>query len=57
MSERAEACRKKMIECQRLALASSDTAVRQIYLDLADQWREMAEQIERLAAMPSQTRH
>jgi len=51
MSERAEACRKKATECQRLAMAASDTTIRQIYLDLAQQWRELAEQAERLAAM------
>jgi len=56
MSERAEAYRKKMTECQRLAMAASDTTIRQIYLDLAQQWRELAEQAEQLAAMQSQSR-
>ena len=51
MSERAEVCRKKVTECQQLAMATSDTTIRQIYLDLAQQWRELAEQAERLAAM------
>jgi len=32
-------------------MAASDTTIRQIYLDLAQQWRELAEQAERLAAM------
>jgi hypothetical protein len=56
MSERAEVCRKKVTECQRLAMATSDTAVRQMYLDLAQQWRELAEQAEQLAAMQSRSR-
>jgi len=45
-----------MTECQRLAMAASDTTIRQIYLDLAQQWRELAEQAEQLAAMQSQSR-
>ena len=46
MDERAEACRKKAMECERMAMASSDAALRFMYLDLAKQWREMAEQAE-----------
>jgi hypothetical protein len=53
MSERAEAYRKKVTECQRLAMAASDATLRQIYLDLAQRRRERAEQAERLAAMQS----
>ena len=56
MSERAEVCRKKVTECQRLAMATSDTAVRQMYLDVAQQWRELAELAEQLAAMQSRSR-
>jgi hypothetical protein len=43
MSERWEACWKKVNECQRLALVTPDTAIRLMYLDLANQWRELAE--------------
>jgi hypothetical protein len=42
-----------MTECQRFALATSDPAFRQMYLDIAGQWRELAEWEERLAAMQS----
>jgi hypothetical protein len=56
MSERAEACRKKVTECQRLARAASDPAIRQVYLDPAQQWRELAEQAEQIAAMQSRSR-
>jgi hypothetical protein len=56
MSERAEACKKKVTECQRLAMAASDPAIRQMYLDLAQQWRELAEQAERLAVIQSRSR-
>jgi hypothetical protein len=55
MSERAEACRKKVTECQRLAMATSDAAFRQMYLDIAQQWRELAEQAERVAAMQTRS--
>ena len=47
---------KKVTECQRLAMATPDTAVRQMYLDLAQQWRELAEHAEQLAAMNSRSR-
>jgi hypothetical protein len=56
MSKRAETCRKKVAECQRLAMAASDPAIRQMYLDLAQQWRELAEQTERLGAMQNRSR-
>jgi hypothetical protein len=56
LKKRAEACRKKITECQRLAMAASDPAIRQIYLDLAQQWRELAENAEWLAATPSRSR-
>ena len=43
MSERADACRRKVVECQRAALAAPDPNIRQMYLDLATQWKELAE--------------
>ena len=56
MSERAEVCRKRMEECQRLAKATSDTAVRQMYLDLARQWHDLAEHAEQLEALQNRSR-
>jgi hypothetical protein len=56
MSERAEVCRKKATECQRLAMAASDPAIRQVYLDLTQQWRELADQAEQVAAMQGRNR-
>jgi hypothetical protein len=38
----AEACRRKAIECQRATLAARPN-IRQMYLDLAKQWKELAE--------------
>ena len=49
MSERIEACRRKAIECQRAALAAPDPNIRQMYLDLAKQWKELAEHAARLS--------
>jgi hypothetical protein len=46
MSERREVCWKKVNECQRLALVAEDTAIRLMYLDLANRWRELAEYSE-----------
>jgi hypothetical protein len=45
-----------MTECQRFALATSDAAFRQMYLDIAGQWRELAEWEERLARDESANR-
>ena len=50
MSERIEACRRKAIECQRAALAAPDPNIRQMYLDLAKQWKELAEHAARFGA-------
>ena len=44
MSERADACRRQAAECERAAIIATDLPVRLMYLDLARQWREMAEQ-------------
>jgi hypothetical protein len=46
MDTRTEACRKKAMECERMAMASSDASLRLMYLDLAKLWREMADQVE-----------
>ncbi len=35
--------KKKAVECQRAALAAPGLDVRQMYLDLAKQWKELAE--------------
>jgi hypothetical protein len=42
-----------MTECRKFALATSDAAFRQMNLDIAEQWRELAEWEERLAATQS----
>ena len=48
MRGRAEACRKKALECERRAVLATEDAARALYLDLVHQWREMAEQAEEL---------
>jgi hypothetical protein len=45
-----------MEECQRLAKATSDTAIRQMYLDLARQWHDLAEHAEQLEALQNRSR-
>ena len=48
MSERTEACRKKALQCEHGAIVATDMGARLMYLDMARQWREMAEQAEDL---------
>src|SRR5690349_2627008 len=46
--EQAAACRKKAAECERRALIAEDEAYRRTYQELAQLWREMAQQPEML---------
>jgi hypothetical protein len=48
LSKQAAACREKAAECERRALLVGDGAHRATYLELAQLWREMAQQSERL---------
>ena len=48
MSERAEACRKKASQCEHAAIVATDMGARFMYLEIARQWRDMAEQAEDL---------
>jgi hypothetical protein len=47
-SEQAEALRKRAAECRRRALLASEEPQRRTYLELADLWRDMAQQVETL---------
>jgi hypothetical protein len=46
MNERAEACRAKAQHCERAGSLAVTLDVRLMYADLAQQWRELAKQIE-----------
>jgi hypothetical protein len=46
MRERAEICRTKALECERAAVLATDEANRATLLDLARQWRDMAQDAE-----------
>jgi hypothetical protein len=48
MNERAQAYLRKAAECDQAALRVHDEKTRLIYLDLANGWRDMAEQAEAL---------
>jgi hypothetical protein len=46
MNEQAQACLRKAEECERSAQRTSDESARQLYLDLANHWRTLAERVE-----------
>jgi len=48
MNEQAKACRQKAEHCQRAGSLATTLDGRLMYADLAQQWRELAEQIELL---------
>ena len=47
VSTRYEIYRDKALECERLAAAANSAAVKQQWIGIARQWREMADQQER----------
>ena len=46
MNVLAEECRRRNAECAQKALCQSDPDIRQIYAELAEHWRVLAEQTE-----------
>jgi hypothetical protein len=56
MTSRASSCRERAEQCERAASRVVDEEIRRAYLDLAKQWRQMAdhsEEIERRLHPPS----
>jgi len=47
MTSKAEEYRAKAAQCEKMAERHKDTQFREQYLELARQWRAMAEQAER----------
>jgi hypothetical protein len=48
MSLRAQRYRVKATDCEQAAKKLTDPETRTLYLDLAQQWRELARQVETL---------
>jgi hypothetical protein len=46
MMKRAEACRRRADDCDRVAARVADEAIRLVYLDIAQKWREIAQRDE-----------
>ena len=47
MIPKAEECRRKAKEAEAMAEAARDQAAREIYLEVAEQWRKLADQVEK----------
>jgi len=45
---RAEYCLQQAAECDKKAKTASNRKAKEVYWDLAKQWRELAKQLERL---------
>jgi hypothetical protein len=46
MSEQAELYKKKAAECEQQAVLVSEERLRKVYLELAQQWLELVQQVE-----------
>jgi hypothetical protein len=50
--QRAEDLLKRAAECQQKAEHASTREARELFIELAKQWRDMAKQVELLSWMP-----
>jgi hypothetical protein len=48
MASHSEMCRQKALECERRAALATEPNIRETFVDLARQWRDMADQAEEL---------
>ena len=48
MASQSETCRRKALECERRAALATGRTIRRTYAELAQLWREMADQAEEL---------
>jgi hypothetical protein len=48
MNDRVKTCRRKASDCLRAATLATGKDTRLMYLDLAQQWRQLAEQVKEL---------
>jgi hypothetical protein len=53
MITRADACRQKVAECDRLACSAGDAKIRESYRDISRMWHEMANKPRHLNATNS----
>jgi hypothetical protein len=51
----ADTCKQHAADCDRRATEATDENMRQHYLDLARQWRQMADELERLGRLSAKS--
>jgi hypothetical protein len=48
MNKQAETCNRRAADCERAAMLTGDESLRELYADLAKQWRDMAACVEHI---------
>jgi len=53
MSDRAEECRQKALQWEHASTRATDLTTREIYVEIAREWRDMADYFEEIEWRPT----